>query len=212
MTATFGTRFFETTRGQIAALLRRGARTVEELAASLRLTDNAIRNHLSSLERDGLVRQAGVRRGPGAGKPAVLFELHPNAEALFSRAYAPVLAAMVDVLVDQLPPERADELLRAMGRRLARGVGAPSSGPLETRVRAAAAVLTALGGDVDVVEDGDSWTIRGAGCPLSAVVSHRPEMCHAVETLIAEVAGASARSCCVHGERPQCCFALSAAG
>jgi predicted ArsR family transcriptional regulator len=71
--AALGSRFFGTTRGQLTALLRRGARTVEELAASLELTDNAIRNHLSSLERDGLVRQAGVRRGPGAGKPAVLF-------------------------------------------------------------------------------------------------------------------------------------------
>src|SRR5437868_15372903 len=117
--AALGTRFLETTRGQLTTLLRRGARTVEELAASLELTDNAIRNHLSSLERDGLVRQAGVRRGPGAGKPAALFELHPAAESLFSRAYAPVLAAMVDVVVDELPPERADEVFRAMGRRLA---------------------------------------------------------------------------------------------
>jgi len=207
--AGLGRRFLESTRGQLTSLLRRGARTVDELAASLELTDNAIRSHLSSLERDGLVRQAGVRRGPGAGKPAVLFELHPDAEPLFSHAYVPMLAAMVDVVVDELPTDRADDVFRAMGRRLARGVGAPSSGPLEARVHAAAAVLTALGGDVDVAADGESWTIRGAGCPLSAVVAHRPEMCHAVETLIAEVAGASARSCCRHGDRPQCCFAVT---
>src|SRR5690242_17096037 len=105
--AELGKRFLESTRGQIVALLRRGARTVEELARALALTDNAVRNHLATLERDGIVRQDGVRRGQGAGKPAVLYEVRPDAEPLLSRAYAPVLTAMVDVLVDRLPPEQA---------------------------------------------------------------------------------------------------------
>ncbi|MBX6333083.1 MAG: helix-turn-helix domain-containing protein, partial [Gemmatimonadaceae bacterium] len=86
----FGRRFLESTRGRLFALLRRGARTVDELAQSLGMTDNAVRAHLTGLERDGLVRQAGVRRGAGAGKPALLYELHPDAEPLFSKAYAPV--------------------------------------------------------------------------------------------------------------------------
>lgn len=208
--AALGKRFLDTTRGRLTSLLRRGGRTVDELGNALGLTNNAVRNHLSSLERDGLVRQVGVRRGGGAGKPAVLFELHPDAESLFSLAYPPVLTAMVEVLVDELPPERTDELLRAMGRRLARGIGSPA-GTLEDRARAGAAVLTALGGEVDVVDEGNagSLTIRGAGCPLSAVVSHRPEMCHAVETLLAETTGLSVRSCCTHGERSCCCFAVS---
>ena len=58
-------RFMETTRGQVLSLLRRGPRTVEELARELDLTDNAIRAHLATLERDGLVTQAGLRRGRG---------------------------------------------------------------------------------------------------------------------------------------------------
>jgi predicted ArsR family transcriptional regulator len=208
--AALGKRFFDTTRGRLTSLLRRGSRTVDELAEALELTSNAVRNHLSSLERDGLVRQVGVRRGTGAGKPAVLFELHPDAEPLFSLAYPPVLTAMVETLVEELPPERTEELMHAMGRRLARGVGTPS-GTFEDRVRAGAAVLTALGGEVDVVDDGSggALTIRGAGCPLSAVVSHRPEMCHAVETLLAETTGLSVRSCCTHGERSCCCFSIA---
>src|SRR3712207_8581849 len=67
--AGFNKRFLETTRGQIVALLRRGTRTVEELAAALGLTDNAVRAHLAALERDGLVRQAGPP-GPGARPPS----------------------------------------------------------------------------------------------------------------------------------------------
>src|SRR5436190_23690399 len=86
------------TRGQVVARLRRGPATVEELAKELKLTDNAIRLHLTSLERDGMVQRAGVRRTPSAGKPASLYELHKDAEVMLSRAYAPVLEALVDVL------------------------------------------------------------------------------------------------------------------
>ena len=100
--AGLGRRFLESTRGQIVTLLRRGPLTVEDLARSLGLTDNAVRNHLSSLERDGLVRQEGVRRGGGVGKPATLYELHPDADVLFSRAYPPALRAVVTSITPPL--------------------------------------------------------------------------------------------------------------
>ena len=201
-------RFLETTRGQILMLIRRGRQTVEELAAELDLTDNAVRNHLSILERDSLIQQAGVRRTNTAGKPALLYQLHPDAEPLFSRAYPSVLTTVVESLVESCPPDQADELLRNTGRRLAAQVGGRANGSLENRVRAAAAVLTALGGDVEVTRDNGALQIRGSGCPLSATVSRQPELCRAVETLVAEVAGANAVSCCEHGDRPRCCFAI----
>ena len=74
-------RFLETTRGRILGLLRCETRTVEELAQALDLTDNAVRAHLSTLERDGMVRSAGVRRGPGAGKPSTVYELPPETDS-----------------------------------------------------------------------------------------------------------------------------------
>jgi predicted ArsR family transcriptional regulator len=202
----FGARFMEGTRGRIVALLRRGARTVEELAQSVELTDNAVRSQLTTLERDGLVRQDGVRRGVGAGKPAVLYELHPDAEPLFSAAYPPVLTALLDALVDELPRKRVNELLRNVGRRLASGAGGVARGTLEERVRAAAGILTALGAEVEVVVEDGAPTIRGYGCPLSATVAQRPETCRAVRTLVSEVADAPVRQCCDQGERPRCCF------
>ena len=205
-------RFLDTTRGQVVALLRRGAHTVEQLAQALGLTDNAIRSHLATLERDAMVRQSGVRRAPGAGKPALLYTLHPDAEPLLSSAYPPVLAMLVDVLVSELPAAQTDALLRETGRRLARSAGAPASGDLAERVDAAAAVLTALGGDVVVEDEGDALVVRGHGCPLSAAVARRPETCRAVEALVSEIAGAPARERCDHGERPRCAFHVARAG
>ena len=209
--AGLGKRFLETTRGQIVTRLRRGARTVEELAESLGLTDNAVRNHLSTLERDGIVRQDGVRRGTGAGKPATLYTMHPDAEPLFSRAYEPVLTAMVEVLVEELPAASAAEILHKVGRRIAVASGGQASGTAEQRVGAAAGVLRSLGADVDVESDQGGMVIRSHGCPLSASVTGRPETCRAVEALVSEIVGAPVQECCERGPSPRCCFRIQPA-
>lgn len=204
--ANLSKRFLESTRGQIVASLRRGARTVEELAQALDLTDNAIRSHLSNLERDGLVRQDGVRRSQGAGKPATLYEVPPEVEPLFSSAYVPVLGALLDELAEQLPAEGSDALMRAVGRRLAAGLPQNSSTDLAERVQVAVSLLNSLGGDADVEQVDDVLIIRGCGCPLSAATARRPEVCKAVEALLTEVIGLPVFEQCDREAQPRCCF------
>src|SRR5437016_5795969 len=89
-------RFFTSTRGRIVALLRRSSHTVDELAQALDLTDNAVRADLATLERDGIVQQRGVRRG--SSKPAYVYDLHPEAESLFPKAYDRVLRQVLELL------------------------------------------------------------------------------------------------------------------
>src|SRR3569833_1901975 len=113
MATYWNQKFFKSTRGQIVTLLRRDGRTVEELASEVDLTDNGIRAHLATLERDGIVRQRGsVRRGSGGGKPAYVYELTTEAENLFPKAYEPVLRQLLDLLARQLGPEGSEALLR----------------------------------------------------------------------------------------------------
>src|SRR5712692_603204 len=123
-------RFLESTRGQIITLLRRASRTVDELAGALGLTDNAIRAHLTALERDGIVQQRGVRRG--SGKPASVYDLAPEAEQLFPKAYVPVLQQVLAILSERLPTDEMETLLREVGRRMAVQWKIP---PGELRVR-----------------------------------------------------------------------------
>ncbi|MHB1297092.1 MAG: helix-turn-helix transcriptional regulator [Gemmatimonadaceae bacterium] len=214
-------RFLESTRGKVVLLLRHEPRTVDELARELGLTDNAIRSHLSTLERDGMVRQQGLRRGSGAGKPAVLYELPAAAAAMFSRAYGPVLIALLDELAQRLPSDRTVPVMHAVGRRLASALSdsRPSPGgdsaegarDLAARVGAAVDVLVALGGDARVDLTADHATIRGCGdCPLGAAVVSHPDLCHAIESLLSEVAGVPVKSVCDHGERPRCGFDVRA--
>lgn len=202
-------RFHESTRGKLVALLRTEPRTVDELAGALGLTDNGVRQHLMVLERDGMVRQTGVRRGPGAGKPAAVYELHPEAEPLLSRAYAPALATLLEVLTDQLPTLQARRILRETGRRIAAALGGRVVGDVQTRAKAAAAVLTALGGAVTVEERRGGALLRGSACPLATASSRSPHVCRAVESLVAEISGAQVRECCERSGRPRCCFEIA---
>src|SRR5262245_48538578 len=140
-------------RGRIIALLRRSPRTVEELAAELGVTDNAVRAQLTVMEREGVVHATGVRHTGAVGKPATLYAIPPKAAALFSTAYAPTLRALLGALESRLSDEELEELFKDVGRRLA-GAGAGESDTpaqrrsdhrsLETRANDAARVLTAL--------------------------------------------------------------------
>ena len=199
--------FFESTRGKVVALLRRGTRTVDELATALGVTDNAVRAHLSVLERDGVVQQRGVR--PTGGKPAFAYEMAPEAERLFTKAYIPVLTQLVGVLSERMEPAELEALLREVGHRLAASRGT-ATGDLRARADTAATVLTELGGIVDVEEAGGALTLRGFSCPLADAVRAHPSTCQAVQSLVAQLLGAPVYECCDKGDRPHCRFTVQA--
>jgi predicted ArsR family transcriptional regulator len=202
-------RFFDSTRGRVVALLRRTGFTVDELARELDLTNNGVRAHLATLERDGIVRQSGVvRREIGGGKPAYLYELTPEAEDLFPKAYEPVLHRLLDVLAEQLEPDESEALLRSVGRLMAKGETVPTHGPRE-RLEAAVEVLNELGGLAELEERDGGFVIRGYSCPLAGVTQEHPEVCRMVETLITELAGVPVYEHCDRGERPRCCLAVA---
>jgi len=202
-------RILETTRGRVVALLRRGEMTTDELAAALGLTDNAIRVHLATLERDGLVQARGERRDGRIGKPATVYTVSPHVDTLFSRAYIPLLTSLLSALGDRLTAKELRELLEDVGGRLAAGVAHPS-GELSERVAAASNLLNQLGGlsSVDEVEAGRRYIIRSCGCPLGVAVSERPEVCEAMVALISKMTLANVRSCCWQSGRPSCCFEI----
>jgi predicted ArsR family transcriptional regulator len=206
-TTEWDRRFFATTRGQVVTLLRAGERTVDDLAQALGLTDNAVRAHLAALERDGLVRQRGVRRG--GGKPAFAYGLTADAERLFPKADAIALRGLLDVLAERLPPDAFDELMRETGRRIAPASPAPE-GDLRARVERATALLADLGGLAEwEARDDGSFTIRGFSCPLAAA-SGCPAVCRLAAALLSDVVGAPVRQQCDLGDPPRCRFEIPA--
>ena len=201
-------RLLASTRGRILALLRSESRTVNELAAALDLTDNAVRAHLLSLERDGLVQQHGIR--PGKRKPHAAYGLSSEAEHIFPKAYGPLLNHFVTVISNRLTPRT----LRAAMHEVGAAVVADHLERLKgrsrrDRINAALDLLNDLGGSAKFEESEGKQFIHGRnGCPLAAVTAIHPEACLIVESLLSKVIGVPAKKCCEYGETPRCCFEL----
>ncbi|MEJ7812266.1 MAG: helix-turn-helix domain-containing protein [Gemmatimonadaceae bacterium] len=195
------------TRGRIIALLRRSGLTANELAARLELTHNGVRGHLAVLQREGLVREGGTRRS--GTRPAVVYELVPEAEAGLSRAYIPFVAQLVRVLQERLLPAELDDVMRSVGRGLA-AEWPRIGGSLAKRVEGASALLEELGAPNEAERLDGGFVIRGySTCMLAQAVHGAPEVCRAMESLLGELLDVPVRQCCARNdERPRCCFEI----
>jgi len=201
-------RFFTSTRGKIVTLLRRESQTVEELARALDLTDNAVRAHLMVLERDGLVRQRGSRRG--SSKPAYIYSLTPAAEELFPKAYAPVLRQLLETLNERLTAGEVEALMQATAHRLAAQWSIPP-GTVRARLERAVEILNELGGLAELEQHDGTYVIQGHSCPLAAVVPGHSEVCRLTASLLTDLVGLPVQEHCDRSEKGCCCFVAPAA-
>jgi predicted ArsR family transcriptional regulator len=196
-------------RGRIVALLRRGPRTADDMAADLKLTAAAIRAQITAMERDGIVQRAGHRAG--ATRPPQTFALTSDVEQLLSGAYVPLLIELVRESAGRLAPKDFRALMRKAGKGLAAGLrrAAAPDAPLATRVHDVGALLNdQLGSTMEVQRSNGHYVLRGFGCPLAELTEHHPNVCVAVESLVGALVEAPVHECCDRTHRPQCCFVV----
>jgi predicted ArsR family transcriptional regulator len=201
-------RFFSSTRGRIVVLLRRASRTVDELAQALDLTDNAVRTHLTTLERDGIVQQRGERRS--TSKPAHVYDLTPAAEQLFPKAYGLVLQRLLAVLAHKLEPAELEAILQETGRTLAAQRDSSFS-TVQQRLDFAVEALNEMGGMAELEQCETGYCIHSHACPLATAAQNHPVICQLVEAFIAEIVGVSVQNHCESGEMPRCQFHIAPA-
>lgn len=200
-------KLLSTTRGQIIGMLRSANRTVAELARVLHITENGVRAHLTTLERDGLVRQAGVVKG--VRKPFHAYQLTDQGEHLFPKSYGPILGELLKVLSTKLSEEELLAACRETGRSLAAKL-APGHDRLafEQRVALALEVLVSIGAVADLERTDGEVAIQGRSCPIAEAVAAEPHACEVARSLLAEIVGVGVSERCVKGDRPACRFLI----
>jgi predicted ArsR family transcriptional regulator len=198
-------RLFKSTRGKILNLLRTREWTVNELAEKLRLTDNAVRAHLASLERDRLVVQSGIK--PGIRKPHTTYTLGPEAEQMFPKAYGRLVSLLMSIFSRQINPRNLRAGMRAAGRAVAQEHLLELHGKTrQQRINAALDILKELGGVASFREEDGKHFIYGNGCPIAAATANHPEACLLAESLLTEIIGSPVKEHCIHGPAPSCRF------
>ena len=206
-TTAWRARLMESTRGKILELLRGKDQTVNELAATLDLTDNAVRAHLLSLERDGLARQSGTK--PGFRKPHATYALTPEAEQIFPKSYGVLLDLILIVISRQLSPKELRAAMREVGRKVADNHLLEVKGKSrKQRIETALRILKDLGGSASFEQSDGKHFICGNGCPLAAATTRHPDACLIAESLLSQIIGVPVKEHCVHGNAPSCRFEI----
>jgi predicted ArsR family transcriptional regulator len=182
-------RFFQTTRGKIVAELReRGSASAADLATLFGLSPNAVRQQLVVLERDGLVDEHAVRRGPT--KPTLEFSLTPKADALFPQQYDKMLAAVLREVRDQFGKPAVGRIFEKIAERsVERTKAKVTAQDAEGKVAQLTQMLRDRGvvAEYSLVDGG--FLLMEHNCPYSNVVRENPEVCSVIHHVLDETIG-----------------------
>ncbi|HEU0305395.1 MAG TPA: hypothetical protein VFR30_00335 [Lysobacter sp.] len=111
-----------------------GGADVESLCECLRITHNAVRQHLTALMAHGWVERAPpVSTG---GRPQARFRMTAAGQELFPRNYALIAGALLQAVADRLGPEGVGDMLTELGATL--GAAEPTLASNDEAVVAAA--------------------------------------------------------------------------
>jgi predicted ArsR family transcriptional regulator len=182
-------RFFQTTRGKIVTeLRRRGSASATDLARAFGLSPNAVRQQLTVLERDGLVAETPVRRGPT--KPTFEFSLTPEAEKLFPQGYDKMLTAVLRELRSQFGTAGVERIFEGLSRRaIDRARETVTAADPEQRVAQLTEMLRKSGvvAEYNLMDGG--FVLHEHTCPYSSAAKEHPEVCQVIHQVIDETIG-----------------------
>ena len=191
----------QTTKDQILAHIKRsGGSTVEELATALGLARMTVRQHLATLERDGLVTSREVRRA--TGRPHYLFSLSDKGQELFPKRYdrlAELLLQTVaelesEEIANLSPAEKKRLILQKAALRLTEQHAPKMAGkPLAKRVAAVVDILQEEGGFAEWQSTERGFEIADYNCVYRKVVESHREVCDWHLTLLSRLLGQDVR-------------------
>jgi predicted ArsR family transcriptional regulator len=167
----------QATRQQILDYIRRhGHGTVKAIGEHLALTPTGIRQHLTVLERDGLV-EAREERGH-VGRPALVYRLTAVGDALYPKRYDELANALIEEARSVLGSQALARLMKSVAGRFAAAQSSRVSGkPLEERVEAASEVLEQRGSVVTWIAQDGEYAVRTHTCPYWNIATKNSIIC-----------------------------------
>jgi len=166
------------TRKKIIMLLKKSEHlTVAEMSKEMGITSMAVRQHLMSLEKRGIIYY--TTRKYGIGRPVFLYKLTDKARDFFPKSYGPFVKEVLGIVermdgrkkVRRIFEERMERILRERLSVLG------NNGHAEERVSALAGMLESDGYMVEYDVNNDHIELREYNCPIYSLVSDYPEAC-----------------------------------
>lgn len=144
--------------------------TVEHLVGETGITTNAVRQHLSTLERDGLITRSGTQ--PSGGRPELLYSLSPSGREIFPRRYRQLAEGLIEDVGEAIGADALDAAMRRMGERA--GAQVASRGPASLADTARA--MRSAGYEAELVGDA-APEIVAHNCVFHRLAERFPAVC-----------------------------------
>ena len=153
-----------------------GGADVESLCTRLRISHNAVRQHITGLTARGLVEHTQSR--PTGGRPQARYCLTELGREQFPRNYAQISAALLDGIVERLGREEATDLLVDLGKRLgaSAGAGHTASSAAEAATELAKQ-MDELGYEAVRTQSGGEHEIEAFNCVFHALAKRNMNVC-----------------------------------
>ena len=157
-------------------LLAREGAGVEDLCERLRISHNAVRQHLTTLTVRGLVER--VQPLATGGRPQARFALTAEGRELFPRNYGAIAAALLSQLHARLGEAEVGALLQELGATVAATQAPLATGEgMEALARGLAQRLDALGYEAAVARHGEDWQVEAFNCVFHGLARQHPQVC-----------------------------------
>lgn len=165
------------TRRRIIEIIKRsGGSRAEEVADGLGISVQGTRQHLTALERDGLILHS--ERRDGMGRPKFLYSLTPAGDTLFPRAYADLTNELLSYVEGEDPELLTRIFDRRAARRLSTAIERTAGVSFAEKVRVVAQILDEDGylADFEARDDG-SFLITEHNCAVLTVALRYGHAC-----------------------------------
>lgn len=153
--------------------------TVDILSKGLKITRNAVRQHLAALESNGLVEQGATR--PSGGRPQQLYVLTDKGKEIFPRHYSWFAQLVIEGIKHEHGAEGLSERLSTIGSSVAEQLRTQNPG-LKTRdqkVEKLAAIMDQLGYNAwNASAANKAPVIEADNCIFHELAIKNPEICH----------------------------------
>lgn len=152
--------------------------TVDELSEGLKITRNAVRQHLAALESDGLLAPGATR--PSGGRPQQLYALTEKGKEAFPRHYSWFAQLVVESIRREHGTEGMGERLSAIGSDVAGQLRSqyPALETREQKVEKLAEVMEQLGYNARSAAAADNApAIEADNCVFHELAIKNPAIC-----------------------------------
>ncbi|SDZ60321.1 Predicted transcriptional regulator, ArsR family [Evansella caseinilytica] len=175
------------TRDQILSLIKRRVQlTVSTIADELNITEMAVRRHLNTLERDGIVETHLLRQA--MGRPTHVYQLSHDGQEMFPRNYGPLTIELLKDIVEMDGVEKVLELFERRKERIReRYEKRLQFGEFEENVYELARLQSENGYMAEVSKDGDDLILAQYNCPIADVSKQFPMICETELALFKEL-------------------------